>query len=80
MKRVLAASVLVLLTFWFGYLFGYHHGIRDEERAWESTGHEVRDTDGRSHGLVFSNPHYFFKVSGPLSVKNVPDLRNTPVK
>ena len=36
MKTTFIGTLLVMLALWLGYIFGYHHGRRDESSIWWS--------------------------------------------
>jgi hypothetical protein len=37
MKSIVIGGVGAVLVLWLGYSLGYHHGLREERRAWEAT-------------------------------------------
>ena len=76
-----------MLALWFGYNRGYHHGVQNERRAWESTAQWNRSTvmlDNTTPPprVVYIHPgaRQFVADSRGLPPKNVPDPRNVPVK
>ena len=81
MKKTLMACILVLLlTSWFAYALGYHHGSRNERRAWESTVEVNLDSEQRVRGISYRHPHSGIVMTKWGAAVNVPDPRNLPVK
>lgn len=64
-----------MFAVWAGYAVGYHRGLQNEQRAWESTIQVDRDNEQRVRGLSYRNPHKFFTVSSEGDTVNVPDMK-----
>jgi hypothetical protein len=80
MKKILTIATFALLALGAGYAVGYHRGLQNEQRAWESTVQEDRDNEQRICGLSYRNPHKFFTVSSEGVTVNVPSVLELPVK
>jgi hypothetical protein len=88
MKRILPAAVAAVLALWLGYFLGYHHGVREERRAWEAT-EQASLTSVTNRGIIrqgsrvsYNNPHLLrvYYVAAPTGRAaerrvNVPDPR-----
>ena len=82
MKKTLMACILgLLLTSWFAYALGHHHGSRNERRAWESTVEVNLGGEQRARRISYRNPHSGIVETGwGRAAVNVPDRRNLPIK
>jgi len=80
MKKILTVATFALLAFGAGYAVGYHRGLQNEQRAWESTLQEDRDNEQRIRGMSYRNPHKFITVISERVNVNVPSVLELPVK
>jgi hypothetical protein len=76
MKTILTAAAFVVLALWIGYALGYHHGVRNEQKAWSST----YQLDRSGQRIYNRWPGSGRVVVRPVPAVNVPDPRNSLVK
>ncbi len=76
MKTILAGAAFVVLALWIGYALGYHHGVRNEQKAWSST----YQLDRSGQRIYNRWPGSGRVVVRPIPAVNVPDPRNLLVK
>ena len=94
MKKMGAATVLMVLALWLGYYLGHHDGVQQERRAWLATEQTLADlmatvVPGRPaiQTSRLSRSFYTYPYSGGVIIArsgpapvNQPDLRNTPLR
>ncbi len=89
MKTTIISGSIVVLALWFGYNRGYHQGVQNERRAWESTAQRDtsivtldHNTSQRPQPILYKNPHLGIVVVAPQGEGpvNAPDPRNLPFK
>jgi len=76
MKTILTAAAFVVLALWIGYALGYHHGIRNEQKAWSST-YQLDSSGRRIYNRWPGTGRVVVHWSAGV---NTPDPRSLPVK